>query len=252
MKIQRINQIEAYILEKKIVQLDALCVLFGISKNTLRRDIDILVKKGSIAKVYGGVVAVGETSQLTAFEKRAGMLVKEKVGIAKCAATFVQDSDVIFIDTGTTTAYLINYLGHLNNLTIVTYNVDTIYKALQFPNLKLISLPGMLKHNTVSLVDPEAVNYLANININKAFVSCTGLSIANGICNTSAEEYIIKQAVVKKSKESYLLADHSKFDRSALMTYADIEDIEYLITDREPDAVYEEYLIQKSVNLIIS
>ena len=104
MRTKRIDLIERYIEEEKLVSLDVLCEKFAVSKNTIRRDIEELVKKGVVEKVYGGVSfkAPPSDTPLVPYEERHTVLSAEKDAISKKAASFVKESDIIYIDTGTT------------------------------------------------------------------------------------------------------------------------------------------------------
>lgn len=104
MKSQRLDMIEEYVLEHKNASLDTLCEKFNVSKNTIRRDVDILLKRGSIMKVYGGVAALEtpQTFPLLSYEERGGRFPDEKKEICRRAAELVAEDDTIYIDTGTT------------------------------------------------------------------------------------------------------------------------------------------------------
>lgn len=253
MRAKRIDLIEQYIYEYKSVSLDKLCEKFQVSKNTIRRDINYLTEKGVIKKVYGGVT-VNESStisDLVSFEARHLTNIDEKNKIAKLAAEYVCDGDTIFIDSGTTPLNMIDALKDKKNLTIITYSIQIVIKAMQYPDITVISLPGVLKRPTYSFIGSGSFEYLQTFNINKAFMSCTGLSVENGICNASAEEYDIKKTAVSKSQTIYLLADHSKFNKVALMTFCDLENIHCIITDQVPSANFVDFCEYNSIELRI-
>lgn len=235
MKIDRLAEIEQYITTNQTVTLDKLCEVFNISKNTIRRDINDLVKSGSVKKVYGGVTAVRKA--LVPYEERDIKNKTEKLVIAQAAAEKVQDGDVIYVDSGTTAPNMVKYLKG-KNVTILTESLNTILNALPFSELKIIVLGGNLIRETNSFrtMNTETIK---TFNINKAFMATTGLSISNGITNSSPLEYEIKKEIVNKCDKIYLLADHSKFGVSSLMTYCKLEDINCLITDETPS---EEFL----------
>ena len=176
MRISRIDQLEQYILEHKSVSIDTLCEVFQISKNTVRRDLDVLLTRGNIEKVYGGVIA-SESSmaipELTSFNERNIKNREAKNRIAALAASYVREKDIIFIDTGTTTVNIIDHLSHLSNVTVITYSVQVINHAMSFPNINLISLPGKLKRDTASLVGTSCTDFLKDFNIMRAFMACT-------------------------------------------------------------------------------
>ena len=237
MRTKRIDSIEQYILEQKSVSLDTLCEQFAVSKNTIRRDIDTLVKKGTIKKVYGGVT-VAEAPPYAA----------EKDTICKMAAGFVNDGDIIYIDTGTTCINMIDYISH-KECTIITNSVQVCLKAIPYPNLTLISLPGTLKRETLSFVGNEVIDYLKTYNITKAFMACTGLTIANGLTNATREEYTVKKAVIENSHTHFLLADHTKFGHFSLMTYCPLSQVDHIVTDEMPPQEYSDYCRENHIEM---
>lgn len=95
MRTKRIDLIETFIEQEKSVSLDTLCEKFNVSKNTIRRDIEDLVKKGTVQKVYGGVVSTQQASdtRLLPYEQRHTVLSLEKEAISKKAASFVENGD---------------------------------------------------------------------------------------------------------------------------------------------------------------
>jgi DeoR family myo-inositol catabolism operon transcriptional repressor len=232
MKIDRLAEIERYVTANKTVTLDKLCEVFNISKNTVRRDINDLVKNGSVKKVYGGVTAVKKT--LIPYEERDIKNKTEKLAIAQAAAGLVQDGDVIYIDSGTTAPNMVKYLK-CKNVTILTESLNTVLNALPFNDLKVILLGGNLIRETNSFRTMNT-DTIKTFNISKAFMATTGFSVSNGITNSSPMEYEIKSEIVRKSDKIYLLADHTKFGVSSLMTYCQLTDIDCLVTDRTPSS----------------
>ena len=215
MKTHRIKNVEEYILKNESVSLDKLCDVFKVSKNTIRRDIKELLEKGKIKKIYGGVTI--NQKKLVPFEERNIKNHAEKKVTAEIAAAYINDGDIIFIDSGTTTMWLIDYLKN-KNITILTNNLSAIVSALPYPNLNIISLGGTLKRKTNSFVGNSTSLVLKDYNISKAFMAATGISIARGATNSSVEEYELKKLIVEKSDEIFLLVDSSKFDSISLMT----------------------------------
>lgn len=253
MRTERIDLVEAYILKNKTVSLDTLCEQFDVSKNTVRRDVDTLVKRGTIKKVYGGVTALdpGNTiPKLIPYSERGILYTEEKDSICRTAALFVEEHDTIYIDTGTTCLNLIDYISD-KECTILTNSLQLFLKAVQYPKLNVISMPGKLKRETLSFAGTEVTDYLKTYNITKAFMACTGVTPKNGLTNATAEEYIVKKAVLENTAHSYLLADHSKFGKVSLMTYWPLEDVEHIITDRHLEAEYEEFCRENQIEVSV-
>ena len=249
MKFNRIREIEEYILEHETVTLDRLCDIFKVSLNTIRRDTKLLTDKGSIVKIYGGVTAANNgKSLLSFFEERIekNTSAKERIGLA--AAGFVSDGDVIFIDSGTTTYQMLEHLKDRANVTVITNNLPALGLLLYMQNINVIAVGGPLIRKTSSFAGMESS--IQHYNIMKCFMAATGISIANGLTNSTMAEFEIKKSVIQKSDRVYLLADTSKFDKSSLMTYCQLSDVHCVITDNTPPEKYIEYLKRNNVELI--
>ena len=251
MKINRIHKIQELLEDVHSVSINTLCDTFQVSKNTIRRDIAELEKSGMIKKVYGGIVLQErDTHSPEPFTSREGRNTLQKKKIARQAAEMVNDGDVIYIDSGTTTMHMIPYLAGKRHLTIVTASVYVINAASAFTDFNVIATGGSLYSPSKAFVGPNVLNCLKNYNITKAFLASTGISIENGATNASPLECEIKRCVVQKSAQTALLVDHTKLDVSSLMTYSELKDFDYVIMDQIPSVKYIEYFRKHGVELI--
>ena len=252
MKEERIHQIHELLIEKKRISLDELCEHFGVSKNTIRRDINELEEQGIIRKVYGGIVLKeAEIMSLEPFSAREIRNINEKKKIAAVAAALVNDGEVIYIDSGTTTMHLLPHLAEKNFLTIVTASVYVLDLATRYSNFNVIATGGNLQQPIKALVGPSVLECIRNYNFSKIFLASTGISIEHGATNASPLECEVKRELVRKSCAKYLLVDNSKFDVASLMTYSDLTDIDNIITDKNPPEKYLDYFKEKAINLIL-
>lgn len=250
LKEHRIKEIENYVINNNSVSIDKLCSMFDVSKNTIRRDISELEKKGTIKKVYGGITLNNSMTTIP-FQERE---IKNKVAkqlIAREASKLVDDGDIIFIDSGTTTMHMIPYLANRKNLTIITNNVNVLVKSFPYMNLNVLATGGSLYRRTNSLIGIEAVDFLRNYNASKCFMASTGVSMEKGVTNSSPLEFEIKRSIIKQSNKVILLVDHSKFEKVSLMTYCKLSDVDIFITDKSVDKKYENYFSENDVKLII-
>lgn len=248
MKSFRLRRMEQYVLEKENVSMEELCREFDISMNTVRLDVASLVKKGSIKKVYGGVCSNRQNS-LVPFEERKMKHGDRKKSVCRAAANLVEDGDIIYIDSGTTMMYLPDYLGNKKNVTILTNNLNAITRAVPYANLQVICLPGILERKTNSFVSAETGKILERYNIRKAFFAATGVTMNGDVTNSSSLEYEIKREAMQHSVHKYLLLDSSKFNKSALLTYAHISDMEKVIADDEMSPALNELCERYNVEL---
>jgi len=251
LKTKRIERIQDYHFEHQTVSLDELTTVFNVSKNTIRRDVQQLVDGGKIKKVYGGVAIDHAPAPLESFNKRQTRNQEQKEAIAKAAADLVEDGDIIYIDSGTTTLEMVEYLQP-KQVTVITNNLDFITHSLPYSNLNVISTGGVVNRETKSFVSFKNTDLLKAYNINKAFMASTGISIENGVTHSSPLESEIKQTVVKRSSKVYLLVDQHKFDKYALITYCGLNEIDYIITNTNPSEDYQEYAKNHNIELVIS
>ncbi|MFB5193506.1 DeoR/GlpR family DNA-binding transcription regulator [Neobacillus sp. KR4-4] len=248
-KEKRLKKIQEYVNEHQSASLDELVTVFNVSKNTIRRDVQELVDRGELKKVYGGVSVV--QSKLESFQVRQVRNQDRKELIAKKAASYVEDGDFIFIDSGTTTIEMLEYLKD-KQVTVFTNNIDFIVDSLPYEKINVITIGGMLERKTKSFVNPRNMDLLKDYNIKKAFMASTGISLTNGVTNASPLESELKKIVVNRSAEVYLLVDQDKFDKYGLMTYCGFDEIDYIVTDALPNETYQEYAKKNGIQLVMA
>lgn len=253
----RLSEIHAYISRHQKVTLTDLCEQFGVSMSTLRRDIKSLYERGLISKQYGSVssrekelaAAPSPVKMTVPYHERSLIHPREKEITAKIAAGLVENNDVIFIDSGSTTAFMVDYLQHLEHIVIVTNNLDVVMRAQPYPHLDVYVLPGLYKrsNNSFSLL---AESYIYDYyNITKAFLACSGISLTDGVSHFDLSERVIKNCTINHTKNCYLLVDHSKFGHTAPLHLCDIGTFTAICTDQRPSPEYVEYCEQHNVKL---
>jgi len=249
MKLKRIHEIENYVNEKGTVSLTELSKRFDVSMNTIRRDVNYLEENGVINKVYGGVTSTNG-QQLTSYNFRNTKNNEAKDKIGELAASEVEEGDFIFIDSGTTTSQMLNYIDSNLKFTILTNNLDVIIEASQNENISLIILGTRYYPETRSFISTSIKkNNIDNYNVSKAFMAATAVSIKNGLTNTDFHEHEIKQFITSEASKTYILADSSKFGNSTLITYADLKDVDTIVTEKHLDQDIENYCEESNITI---
>lgn len=250
MKAKRINQMELFIHHSGHVTIDELCDRFQVSKNTIRRDLNRLVEKGGVSKVYGGVSSLKKASP--SFESRITEQDELKRKIAQKAVSLIHDNDTVFIDSGTTTRHLVDFLDNRKNLTIITNNLDVLNQSIDQDNWRILLLGNTYSPKTRSFINVENWAFFDRLNINVAFISAVGLSIEHGATNSENQESEIKRRMVKKSAKNFLLIDSTKFDKTSLLTFGNIQNFDSLVTDSGIPIQYRDYCTEKKTNVVIA
>ena len=237
------------IAQKRSMTMEELQNYFQVSMNTIRADVAYLVSTGAVQKVYGGVQAVDQ-KQAPLFTSRIKIRTEQKQRIAARAQQLIEDGDIIFVDAGTTTMYLIDQLDMRKHVTIVTANLSVIQKAYDYENIELIVLPGTINRRTNSISDACALEFLGRYQFNKAFLGVTNVS-EDGRLNTSTYiEYEIKRNALKQSRQAFLLVDSAKFGAVELMSYGRLDDMQAIITDPECPEFVRHYCAERDIPII--
>ncbi len=256
MRAQRLNSVLEYIENHEICSYDEICSEFDISLSTARRDINELIQNHSVHKVYGGVTAVFGTSarkdsSLSSREDVAGTDdISHRLNyIGKLASSFIEPGNVVYVGSGATAFHILPYLKDIPDLTIVTNNLLVAANDSK-SNKDIILVGGKIDYYTQSTVGVQAIDSLRSLNINKAFVSCNGISLNKGFSNAGDSEVAIKNCIFENSETIYMVADSTKFDKLSLYTFATFDDIDYLITNAKPSEEYVRTLNEHHVTLV--
>lgn len=236
---QRARTILQLVAQRQTVSVADLCELTGASEATIRRDLNALDRLGKLNKVHGGATSL-EAEEFLAREPDADtkrLYAREKDRIARYAAKLVGEDDVIYLDTGTTTLHLAEYLKGSRAL-FVTSSVEFACRLTEH-GLKVYVLGGMLKPGTVDVVGADALSALGRFNFTKVFLGASGVSVSQGFTTPDPEAAALKRVAASRAQTAYMLTDSTKFGRVTAATIFPLEEAQ-IITDRLPDGRYRE------------
>ena len=174
-----------------------------------------------------------------------------KQEIGRLAAGLVQDNSSIFLDSGSTTPMLLPHLAQKSGITVITHSLSALYEASKYPNLNVIALGGAVLPLYCLLCwhlhpgSPVAYAHRPTI-----FIAATGVSLENGLTNTTYLEAEVKRNVVLRGQQVVLMADHSKFDHAAFITFCSLEQLSCVVTDRMPSQPYLDVLAANHIRLL--
>lgn len=236
---QRQELIVKQVQEKGSVTVNELSEMFDASESTIRRDIVALDKEGKLTKVFGGAVALSEqmnSHEYTVTQKNK-LNLEEKIQIAKYAAGLIEPDDFVYIDAGTTTGFMIDFIEE-SRATYVTNAVDHA-KRLVLQGMKVFLLGGELKASTEAVIGVQAAEALQKYHFTKGFFGTNGVTKKCGCTTPDVSEAIIKRTAIEHCKTCYMLCDSTKFGQISSVTFADFLKPVYL-TEKKI-AGYEEY-----------
>ena len=218
----------------------------GTSESTIRRDLITMDKKGYLTKVHGGAISNNASihTQDENVINRQMLNHDEKETIAAYAASLIVDNDFVYIDAGTTTALIIDYIS-AKNVVFVT-NSLTNAKRISDRGYTVYILGGEFKSTTEAIVGDEAVFALDKYNFTKGFWGANGINVKNGFTTPEIKEAMVKKKSMENCKEKYILADDSKFSQVSSIKFADFDDA-VIITNRLINTNYKKYKNVKEV-----
>lgn len=231
---QRHEMILKILEEKRSVTVLELTRLLDISESTARRDITELDKAGRLVKVFGGAVASRHNYLLTepTVAQKKEVHREEKKRIARYAASLIEPQDFVYLDAGTTTGYMLDYLGQ-TGATFVTNAVAHAQK-LAAGGGHVLLVGGTLKSSTEAVVGTMAALTLKDYHFTKGFFGTNGASREAGFTTPDANEALVKRTALEQCQKAYILCDSSKFHMVSSVTFAPFL-AGTILTDHRPE-----------------
>lgn len=230
---ERQQAIADLVAQRGRLSVNALAAEYAVTTETVRRDLSVLERAGILRRVHGGAVPA---AALTALEARVGERdlahADEKDRIAKRALDLLPASGgSVILDAGTTTARLAMMLPRDLQLTVVTNAVPIAGRLAGSPSVDLHLLPGRVRPTTHAAVGEETVEALGRLRADVAFIGTNGLSATHGLSTPDHAEAAAKRAMVAGAHQVVVLVDSSKIGQEHMVRFADLADIDVVVTD---------------------
>jgi DeoR family fructose operon transcriptional repressor len=219
------------------VSVADLAVGFGVTTETVRRDLDGLEDRRLLRRVHGGALPPDSFTMLEPDLSDRGLSHhEEKRRIAEAALAYVPAAGAaVIFDAGTTTIQLAAMLPHDHRITALTHAIPVAARLADRPNVELHLLPGRVRDATQAAVGIETVTALARVRAEVAFVGTNGISVDHGLSTPDDVEAATKAAIVASAQHVVVLADSSKIAVERTVCFARLAEIDVLITDVRAD-----------------
>ena len=238
---QRFDIILKLLEERKSITVTELRELLDASESTVRRDITALDKAGKLTKVFGGAVELNH--KVTAYEptvaQKSELNKEEKKKIAKYAASLITSDDFVYLDAGTTTGLMLEYLAGARAVFVT--NAVSHAQPLAKMGIRVYLIGGELKSSTEAVVGSQAMQMIQMYHFTKGFFGTNGITRREGFTPDTSEA-IVKSTAMKQCKDVYILTDKSKFGEVSSVTFGGFTDAK-ILTEEIP----EEYQDSKNI-----
>ena len=243
---ERLASILSVIEKRGAASVTQLCQETGASEATIRRDLALLDKQGKLSKVHGGAVAIGNEFEPEEpdLSTKSQLHVEEKNLIGRYAASLVYDDDFVFLDAGTSTLAMANYLGK-SGATFVTTSIACARRLSELGR-RVYMVGGRLKLGTEAIVGSETLATLGKYNFTKCFLGINGITVKQGCTTPDSEEAAIKTKAADQSYLTYILADSSKFGKVTAVTVRPLNKV-CIITERLYDKSFRAHAVIKEI-----
>jgi DeoR family transcriptional regulator, aga operon transcriptional repressor len=248
--LERQNQILSHIARRQRISITEICDQFSVSEATARRDLESLDQEGKIRRVHGGAIALIETPPESPILLRQGEQANEKIRIGHAAADLVKAGETIYLGSGTTVLETARALKGREQLTVITNSLPVINTLAGEEGITVICLGGMLRDSELSFIGHITEQALAEIHTDKVFIGTRAISLDHGLTNEYVPETMTDRAIVKSGREIIVLADHTKFGRTATILLTPLENIHMVVTDSETEAGFLKTLEERGVRVI--
>jgi DeoR/GlpR family transcriptional regulator of sugar metabolism len=238
--LKRHESIMALLLQNGEVKVSELSELLQVTGKTVREDLEKLEHQGLLVRIHGGAVLKNDADRglLPSHEPNAKQLA-EKADAAAKAVSLIEPNDIIALDVGSTTLEIAKLLDNAP-LTVITNDLFIISELARKDRIHLV-VPGGYRQRNM-LISSDAIGFIRKLNIQKAFLTTSGIHSDFGFTIYTSELQEQKRALMACAKETICVADHTKFDKYALMTFAELSEVHSIITDSGlSDDVAEKY-----------
>lgn len=225
---------------------------FGVSIETIRRDLLYLEGLGRLRRVHGGAVRAVSMMPYPTLDERGRSNAEGKRRLSARTAELVCDGDVIGIDSGSTAVYFAEALkDRAARATIITYSLDVFNILSGADSYKIILLGGQFLPEENAFVGYIPLNQLDNMHVGRAFVFPSALSVENGIADYNENICPLQSKLISAADEVYILADSTKFEKNAMIKIADASPDYVYVTDGGLDKNLYELLTERGYKIIV-
>lgn len=235
---ERQHAIAGLVVERGRVSVTGVAEQFGVTTETVRRDLAVLERTGLLRRVHGGAVPATAALTLveTALGERRGTRTEAKRKIAAAALDLLPGMDgSVILDGGSTTAALADVLPTDRRLYVATNSVPIAARLSAWPGVTLHVLGGRVRGITQTAVGDSTVRALSDLRVDVVFLGTNGISAGHGFSTPDEAEAATKRAMATTAQRVVVLADSSKIGREHLVRFARVEDVDVLVTDDEAD-----------------
>jgi DeoR family glycerol-3-phosphate regulon repressor len=238
--------------EQGSISVEALAERFGVTLQTVRRDVQRLAEAGLVARFHGGVRVPSSTTENIAYRQRQTLHADAKARIARAVAAEVSDGASLFLNIGTTTEAVARALMQHKGLRVITNNLNVATILSDNPQCELIVAGGAVRTRDRGIVGEATVEFIRQFKVDIGVIGISGIEADGTLRDYDYREVNVARAIIAQSRAVWLVADRSKFNRPAMVELARVDQIDRLFTDSAPPPEFGSMLEEAGVEWTVA
>lgn len=238
--------------QNQSASVEHLADLLGVTLQTVRRDIQRLSEQGLLVRFHGGARVPGSTVENLEHTQRETLNAEGKRRIAQAVAQAVPHHCSLILNIGTTTEAIARALVHHQGLRVITNNLNVAATLSSNPDCEVIVAGGVVRSRDRGIIGEAAVDFIRQFRVDIALIGISGLESDGTLRDFDLREVKVAQAIIGQSREVWLAADHSKFNRPAMVEVATLAQVDRLFTDAPPPKPFPALLQESEVRCTIA
>lgn len=247
----RHTKIQQLVRAKGFVTIEHLADQFGVTPQTIRRDINVLNREGLIHRYHGGA-GLPPSTENVAYTQRKILSLKEKERIARTVATCIPDHASLFINIGTTTEEIAKVLCGHEGLRVITNSLNVASILAGNEHFEIIVAGGLVRPRDGGIVGPLTIDFIQQFRVDFGIIGISGIDLDGTLLDFDYREVRAARAIIDNSRKVFLAADHTKFGRNAMVRLGNIGEIDALFTDQRPTEALVEVMQAGDVELHVA
>ncbi len=248
----RQTELLALVKAQGVASIEYLAEKFGVTLQTVRRDVQRLSEAGFLTRFHGGVRLPTSTTENLAYRQRQALNDQGKARIAKAIAQRVPNGCSLLMNIGTTIEAVARELMHHKDLRVITNNLNIASLLSGNPACEVIVTGGVVRGLDQGVVGEATVDFIRQFKVDIGLIGISGIEADGTLRDYDYREVKVSRAIIEHSREVWLAADFSKFNRPAMVELAAMADIDRVFTDQIPPDAFEHMMEQAGVECIIA
>jgi len=237
---------------RKSLSVEQLADILGVTLQTVRRDVQRLAELGLVSRFHGGVRMPSSTVENLAYTQREALNSTGKARIARAVAAQVPDNCSLILNIGTTTEAIAKALLHHKGLRVLTNNLNVAAILCANPDCEVIVAGGVVRKRDRAIVGEAAVDFIRQFRVDIALIGISGIEPDGSLRDYDMREVKVAQTIIEHAREVWLAADHTKFNRPAMVQLAQLAQIDRLFTDAPPPEPFPALLHEAGVQCTVA